>query len=74
MNLQLKPRIDSVLLHPHSTCALRDTHTLHPGLRTRSRDLTKPFRAINSHGHVFSERHKTHIYRDYYQLKLIQHP
>jgi hypothetical protein len=74
MNLQLKPRIDSVLPHPHSICDLRDTHTLDPRLRTRSSDLTKSIRSHRLPRYELSERHKIHISRGRHQLKPIQRP
>jgi hypothetical protein len=74
MNLQLKPRTDAVLPHPHSISALRDTHTLHPRLRTGSSDLTKPINAHQLPSHELSERHKTRIPIGCHQPKPIQHP
>jgi hypothetical protein len=48
MNLQLEPRIDPVLPHPHATCALCDKHTLDPGpAHDQAIGLSSP-RAINS--------------------------
>jgi hypothetical protein len=74
MNLQLQPRTDLVLPHPHSICALRDTHTLHPRLSTRSNDLTKLIGGHQLPGHLLSERHKNHISRGYHQPNPIQRP
>jgi hypothetical protein len=74
MNLRLKPRIDSVLPHPHSICALRDTHTLHPRLSTGSRDPTKLIGGHQPPGHELSERHETSIPRGFHQPKSIQRP
>jgi hypothetical protein len=74
MNLQLQSRIDSVPPHPNSLCALRDTHTLHPRLSTRSSDLTKLIGGHQLPRHLLSERHKTHISRGYHQPNPIQRP
>ena len=74
MNLQLKSRIDSVPPHPNSICALRDTHTLHPRLRTRSSDLTRPISRHRLPQFELSERHKTHISPAWHLLKPIQLP
>jgi hypothetical protein len=57
MNLQIQPRIDPVLPHPHSTCALHDTHTLDLRLRTGSSDRTKLTDGPQLPGHRLSEHH-----------------
>jgi hypothetical protein len=74
MNLQLKPRIDSVLLHPHSTCAFRDTHSLLPRLRTRPSDPTKPIGDHQRPEQKLSKRHKTRIPSGCHHPKPMQRP
>ncbi len=74
MNLQLRPRTDATLPHPHPACALRDTHTLDPRLSSRSSDLTTPNRGRQLPGLERSERHNIRSFPGYYQLKPIQHP
>ena len=54
MNLQLQPRIHSVLPHPHSICALRDTETLTFSASTGSSDPTKLIGAHQLPGHEIS--------------------
>jgi len=61
MNLQLQPRTDPVLPHPHPICALRDTHTLLPWFRSRSSDLAKPIGGHQLQGLERSERRDTRI-------------
>jgi hypothetical protein len=74
MNLQLKSRTDPMLPHPHSICALRDTHTLDPRLRTRSSDLTKSNSGHQLPQFELSEPHKTSIFPRRHQRKPIQRP
>jgi hypothetical protein len=74
MNLQPQPRTDLVLPHPHSTCALRGTHTLHPRLSSRSSDLTRPISGHRLPQFELSERYKTPTSRDWHPLKPIQRP
>jgi len=74
MNLQLKPRSDAMLPHPHPVCALRDMHTLDLRLSSRSGDPTTP----NS-GHQLpdlerSQRHNTRSPHGRHQLNPIQRP
>ena len=74
MNLQLQPRIHSVLPHPHSICALRDTETLNSRPSTGSRDPTKLIGGHQLPGHELSERHKPRVPSGCHQLKPIQRP
>jgi hypothetical protein len=74
MNLQLQPRTDLVPWHPHPVCALRDLHTLHPRLTTRSTDMTRSIGGHQPPRQKLSEHHNTRIPGRHTQLKPIQLP
>jgi hypothetical protein len=74
MNLQLRPRTDAMLPHPHPVCALRDTHTLDPRLSSRSSDLITPNSGHQLPGRERSERDNTRSFPGPHQLNPIQRP
>jgi hypothetical protein len=74
MNLQLKPRTDSVLQHPHLLCALHDPRTRRLRLKTRSGDLAKLIGGDQLPVQKLSEHHNTRILDRHKQLKPIQLP